>query len=38
LITPAFVHLALQTPSGIHDQYVNAWETAERLRAEGWEL
>ena len=37
LITPAFVHLALQTPSGIHDQYVNAWEIAERLRAEGWD-
>ncbi len=37
LITPAFVHLALQTPSGIHDQYINAWETSERLRAEGWD-
>jgi NAD(P)-dependent dehydrogenase (short-subunit alcohol dehydrogenase family) len=37
LITPAFVHLALQTPSGIHDQYVNAWESSERLRAEGWD-
>ena len=37
LITPAFVHLAMQTPSGIHDQYVNAWETSERLRAEGWD-
>jgi NAD(P)-dependent dehydrogenase (short-subunit alcohol dehydrogenase family) len=38
LITPAFVHLAMQTSSGIHDQYVNAWETSERLRAEGWDL
>ena len=37
LITPAFVHLALQTASGVHDQYVNAWETSERLRAEGWD-
>ena len=37
LITPAFVHLALQTASGVHDQYVNAWETSEHLRAEGWE-
>ena len=37
LITPAFVHLALQTSSGVHDQYVNAWETSERLRAEGWD-
>lgn len=37
LITPAFVHLALQTPHGVHDQYVNAWETSERLRAEGWD-
>jgi NAD(P)-dependent dehydrogenase (short-subunit alcohol dehydrogenase family) len=37
LITPAFVYLAMQTSSGIHDQYINAWETAERLRAEGWD-
>lgn len=37
-ITSAFVHLALQTPQGIHDQYVNAWELSEQLRAEGWEL
>jgi NAD(P)-dependent dehydrogenase (short-subunit alcohol dehydrogenase family) len=37
LITPAFVHLAMQTPNGVHDQYVNAWETSERLRAEGWD-
>jgi NAD(P)-dependent dehydrogenase (short-subunit alcohol dehydrogenase family) len=36
LITPAFVFLALQTPSGVHNQYVNAWETSERLRLEGW--
>jgi NAD(P)-dependent dehydrogenase (short-subunit alcohol dehydrogenase family) len=36
-ITSAFVHLALQTPQGIHDQYVNAWELSERLRGEGWE-
>lgn len=37
-ITSAFVHLALQTPQGIHDQYVNAWELSEKLRSEGWEL
>ncbi len=37
-ITSAFVHLALQTPQGIHDQYVNAWELSEQLRSEGWEL
>ncbi len=37
LIAPAFVHLALQTPHGVHDQYVNAWESSERLRAEGWD-
>jgi NAD(P)-dependent dehydrogenase (short-subunit alcohol dehydrogenase family) len=37
-ITSAFVHLALQTPRGIHDQYVNAWELSEQLRSEGWEL
>lgn len=37
-ITSAFVHLALQTPQGIHDQYVNAWELSEQLRKEGWEL
>jgi NAD(P)-dependent dehydrogenase (short-subunit alcohol dehydrogenase family) len=34
-ITPAFVHLALQTPQGIHNQYVNAWELSQQLRAEG---
>jgi NAD(P)-dependent dehydrogenase (short-subunit alcohol dehydrogenase family) len=37
LITPAFVELALQTSSGIHDQYVNAWQRSEELRAEGWQ-
>jgi NAD(P)-dependent dehydrogenase (short-subunit alcohol dehydrogenase family) len=37
-ITSAFVHLALQTPQGIHDQYINAWELSEQLRSEGWEL
>lgn len=36
-ITAAFVHLALQTPKGIHDKYVNAWELSEQLRSEGWE-
>ena len=36
MIAPAFVHLALQTPTGIHDQYVNAWDLSERLRQEGW--
>jgi NAD(P)-dependent dehydrogenase (short-subunit alcohol dehydrogenase family) len=36
VIAPAFVQLALQTPTGIHDQYVNAFELSERLRAEGW--
>ncbi|WP_293861544.1 SDR family NAD(P)-dependent oxidoreductase [uncultured Alsobacter sp.] len=35
-IAPAFVHLALQDASGIHDQYVRAWDLAEKLRAEGW--
>lgn len=34
-ITPAFVHLALQTPQGIHNQHVNAWELSQQLRAEG---
>lgn len=34
-LTPAFVHLALQDASGIHDQYVNAWELSEKLREEG---
>lgn len=36
MIAPAFVHLAVQTPSGIHDQYVDAWDLSERLRREGW--
>ena len=31
-ITPAFVHLALQTPQGIHNQYVNAWELSQQLQ------
>jgi NAD(P)-dependent dehydrogenase (short-subunit alcohol dehydrogenase family) len=35
-ISPAFVHLALQTPKGIHNQYVNAWQLSEQLRSEGW--
>lgn len=35
VITPAFVHLARQTPRGIHNQYVNAWELSEQLRAQG---
>ena len=33
VITEAFVHLALQTPAGVHDQYVDAWRTSERLRS-----
>ena len=37
VIAAAFVHLALQTPDGIHDRYIQAWELAEQLRAEGWE-
>lgn len=32
VITPAFVRLALQDPTGIHDQHVNAWQLSERLR------
>lgn len=35
VITPAFVHLAEQTPQGLHNQYVNAWELSEGLRAQG---
>lgn len=31
-ITPAFVHLALQTPQGIHNRYVNAWELSQQLK------
>lgn len=37
VITPAFVHLAVQAPDGVHDQYVNAWQLSEALRAEGWD-
>lgn len=33
VITEAFVHLALQTPAGVHDQYVDAWRMSQRLRA-----
>ena len=36
VLTPAFLHLALQTPEGVHDQYVDAWALSESLRAEGW--
>jgi NAD(P)-dependent dehydrogenase (short-subunit alcohol dehydrogenase family) len=35
-LAPAFVHLARQTPEGLHDRYVNAWELSEALRAGGW--
>lgn len=34
-LTPAFIHLAMQDASGIHDQYVNAWDLSEKLRREG---
>ena len=34
-LAPAFVHLALQDASGIHDQYVRAWDLAVKLREEG---
>lgn len=34
-IAPAFVHLALQDPGGIHDQYVRAWDLVLTLRGEG---
>lgn len=34
-IAPAFVHLALQNPLGIHNQHVNAWELTQQLRAQG---
>jgi NAD(P)-dependent dehydrogenase (short-subunit alcohol dehydrogenase family) len=37
VIAPAFVHLARQTPAGIHDRYVDAFALSEELRAEGWE-
>ena len=33
-IAPAFVHLALQDSSGIHDQYVRAWDLACKIKAE----
>ena len=35
VIAPAFVHLALQGPDGLNDRYVNAWELARELEAEG---
>lgn len=31
-IAPAFVHLALQDATGIHDQYVRAWDLAVKLQ------
>ncbi|MDX2007594.1 MAG: SDR family oxidoreductase [Meiothermus sp.] len=31
-IAPAFVHLALQTPQGLHNRYVNAWELSQQLK------
>lgn len=34
-LAPAFVHLATQKASGIHDQYVSAWDLSEALREEG---
>ena len=34
-IAPAFVHLALQGPDGLNDQYVQAWGLAQELRARG---
>ena len=37
LIAAAFVQLARQTPAGIHNAYVDAWELSEKLRSqEGW--
>ena len=36
VITPAFIHLARQSPDGLNDQYVNAWALSEQLRSEGW--
>lgn len=36
VISPAYVHLAMQDASGITDQYVNAWEMSQELRAKGW--
>jgi len=35
LITPAFVHLAVQTPAGLHDRRVDAWALSEQLRNDG---
>jgi NAD(P)-dependent dehydrogenase (short-subunit alcohol dehydrogenase family) len=33
----AFVHLARQTPTGIHDRYIDAWKLSEALRNhDGW--
>jgi NAD(P)-dependent dehydrogenase (short-subunit alcohol dehydrogenase family) len=32
-IAPAFVHLALQDASGIHDRYVRAWDLVQELRS-----
>ena len=34
-IAPAFVHLALQDASGIHDQYVRAWDLVQELQRKG---
>lgn len=34
-LAPAFVHLATQDATGIHDKYVSAWELSEQLRKEG---
>ena len=31
-IAPAFVHLALQGPDGIHDRHVRAWDLVVELR------
>ena len=33
VIAPAFVHLALQSPEGLNDRYVNAWELTRELEA-----
>jgi NAD(P)-dependent dehydrogenase (short-subunit alcohol dehydrogenase family) len=33
-IAPAFVHLALQDATGIHNQHVRAWDLVRRLKAE----
>lgn len=30
-LAPAFVHLALQSPDGIHDRYIRAWDLAQEL-------